>query len=104
MLYQIYQKLLILGLTEEIISFTFLFISFFILFFLIRPVVCFLIRTKCYTLLSFLFAFLLIFSLTREWLREIASFDLKIYLYLLSVVASILTVRLLYKKVVKKVI
>lgn len=101
----IYQQLLILGFSEKMIILTILFISFFLIFIFIRPVVSYLIKKKCYTLLSYVFTFLIIFLITKEWSKDlVVTLDFKLYLYLFSIVAGILAIQLLYKKIVRKTI
>lgn len=98
---KMYQKLLIIGFSERVILLCLLIVSFFVLFYIIRMAIYFLIKHRCYHLLVYLVTFLIIFLLTKDRLEEF-NINHSLYLYLLSLVAGCLTIRLLYKKIIRK--
>ncbi|MBU5595284.1 hypothetical protein KQI76_08970 [Amphibacillus sp. MSJ-3] len=102
MFLRIYQQLLILGFSEKTIFLAGFSIGFFCVFLIIRPIIYYLISKRCYTLLSYLFTLLLILLLINEWLTDLRDLNLNLYLYFFSLVTGLLSVRLIYKKIVRK--
>lgn len=90
MFQSIYQRLLIIRFSER-----------FVLFYFLRTAVYFLVKHRCYHSLVYLVTFLIIFILTKDRLEDL-NFDDSLYLYLLSLVAGCLAIRLLYKKLTRK--
>lgn len=101
MFQSIYQRLLIIGFSERFILLCLLIVLFFVLFYFLRTAVYFLVKHRCYHLLVYLVTFLIIFILTKDRLEDL-NFDDSLYLYLLSLVAGCLAIRLLYKKLTRK--
>lgn len=98
---KIFQKLLIIGFSERLIILCLLIVSFFILFYLIRMAIYVLIKHRCYHVLVYVVSFLILFILTKDRLEEI-NINQNLYLYLLSLVAGLLAIRLIYKKITQK--
>lgn len=97
----IYQKLLIIGFSERFILLCLLIVSFFVLFYIIRMAVYFLLKHRCYHLLVYFVTFLIIFLLTKDQLEEF-NINQSLYLDLLCLVAAWIAIRLLYKKIIRK--
>ncbi|GAA4071231.1 hypothetical protein [Amphibacillus indicireducens] len=102
MLRTIYQKLIIIGFTERFILICLLIISFFILFYLIRWAVYYLLKKRLFNLLVYLITFLIIFLLTKDRLKQLSLLDSSSYLYVLSLFSGYLMIQLLSKKIIQK--
>jgi len=95
----IYQKLIIIGFTDKMILLTILTVCYLLLYLIMRRVIFVLIKYRCYNLLSYLTAFLIIFLITKD---QIIQTNHLIYMYLLCLIGSYLTIQLLFKKIIRK--
>ena len=102
MLETIYQKLMILGFSDTIVIVTLLMIVFFIVLLILRFVIRFLINNQCETLISYIVSLLIIFLLVNEAVGDSWYFELQVYLYFITLATSILTLQLIYKKIIEK--
>ena len=103
MLETIYQKLIILGFTENFIVVSLLVISFFIILIIIQPAIHLLIKYRCDMLIAYFLSLLIIFLIAKEQVERYFDFTNDSYIYFFSLVTGLLTIRLTLKKISEKI-